>query len=73
MCSWSLKEQRNCHKAAVNLAEALHVKLPIAEIIPERMQRGQVRAYLLTLLEVVKEAFEFLGRYAKTSFLRTLQ
>ena len=41
-------------------------------MIPERMQSGQVRSYLLGLLEVIKEAFDFLNKYVKTSALRML-
>ena len=67
----SLKGQRECHKLAVSLAEELHAKLPIADIIPERMQNEYIRSSLCGLLEVVREAFVFLHKYAKTSASRT--
>lgn len=65
-----MKEQRDCHKAAVDLADSLHAKLPIIEIIPERMQSGHVRSSLLTLLEVIEESFRFLHGYIETTALR---
>ena len=70
MCSQSLQEQRDCHKAAVDLAESLHAKLPTVDVIPERMQSGQVRSSVLALLEVIKEAFSFLHKYIRTAALR---
>ena len=66
-----LKEQQKCHEAAVDLAEALHAKLPITEIVPDRMQSRQIRSSLRDILEVIRQAFVFLNGYVKSSVSRT--
>ena len=66
----NLKEQQKCHEAAVDLAEALHAKLPITEIVPDRMQSRQIRSSLRGILEVIRQAFVFLNKYVKTSVSR---
>ena len=70
MCLQGLKEQQKCHEAAVDLADVLHAKLPITEIIPERMQSDQIRSSLRSILEVIRQAFLFLNGYVKISVSR---
>ena len=54
----------------MDLADVLHAKLPITEIIPERMQSDQIRSSLRSILEVIRQAFVFLNGYVKTSVSR---
>ena len=54
----------------MDLADALHTNLLVAEIVPERMQSGQIRSSLQSILEVVKQSLIFLNEYVKTSASR---
>ena len=54
----------------MDLADALHAKLPVTEIIPEKLQSGQIRSSLQSILEVIRQSFIFLNEYAKTSTSR---
>ena len=54
----------------MDFADALHAKLPVTEIIPEKMQSGQIRSSLQNILEVIRQSFIFLNEYVKTSASR---
>ena len=54
----------------MDLADALHAKLPVTEIIPGRIQSGQIRSSLQSILEIIRQSFIFLNEYAKTSASR---
>ena len=51
----------------MGLVEALHAKLPFADMIPTNMQNEHVRNALRKMLDVMKEAFNLLDNYANLS------
>ena len=62
-----LRQQRECHRAAVDLVETLHAKLPFADMIPANLQNEHVRNALQKMLDTMKDAFGFLDHYASLS------
>ena len=48
----------------------LHAKLPIAGMIPERIQNGQIQSSLQDMLQVIGRAFVFLNKFVETSASR---
>ena len=61
-----LQEQRDCHRAAVELMETITNRLPFKDIIPGNMQNTRVRDSLGSMLSVMEDALRFLLRYANT-------
>ena len=66
MLGQKLREQRDCHEAAVGLMETLADNLPFKDIIPGNMQDAHVRLSLQSMLGVMEQVLRFLLKYANT-------
>ena len=66
MLPQKLREQRDCHRAAVDLMETITNRLPLKDILPVNMQNAHVRSTLRSMLGVMEQALRFLLQYAHT-------